>query len=53
MDRIAKMMGFEDAAEMNRLVAQADISTPEKLAAFERWKEEDGTKAGLLALGGE
>lgn len=46
MDEIAKSMGFEDAAELHKLVA----SVPLWDARFEKWKHGDGTKAGLLAL---
>lgn len=50
LDSIAKDHGFESAGEMNRLVAGVDISTAEKFSAFERWRLEDGRKAGLLLL---
>ena len=50
-DTVARANGFESATEMNRLVATAKINTPERLAAFEAWRERDGTKGGLLALG--
>lgn len=46
-DRDAKTHGFDDAAEMFKLVASADISTPSALSAFEEWKANDGTKEGL------
>jgi hypothetical protein len=36
--------------ELLRMVARADISTPEKMAAFKRWQNDDGSKAGLAAL---
>jgi len=42
--------GFENRHEMRALIASADISTAEKLAAFKRWENEDGSKAGLLNL---
>ncbi len=32
------------------LVTEVDISTPERLAAFEDWKENDGSKEGLARL---
>ena len=50
MDEFAKLNGFEDWAEMSQLVSYADISTPEKLARFNNWKLNDGSKAGLLLL---
>jgi hypothetical protein len=49
-DAIARSLGFESAAEMHRLIAAADISTPVKWAQFRAWQSEDGTKAGLEAL---
>lgn len=52
-DEIAQALGFASAEEFHRMVANADISTPEKLAAFKAWQENDGTKAGLDALGVE
>lgn len=50
MEAFAKANGFSSSSEMFRLTATADISTPEKLARFKKWQEEDGTKAGLLSL---
>jgi hypothetical protein len=35
---------------MCRLVAAAQLDTPEDLAAFIRWRDTDGTKVGLLKL---
>ena len=49
-DEVAKSNGFSDAYELHRLVAQVDISTVEKMAAFKKWQRDDGTKAGLLRL---
>lgn len=45
-------LGFEDVQEFHRLVASADISTHEKFRAFKKWQDLDGSKRGLLALGG-
>lgn len=50
MDELARLNGFESAVEMNKLIAAVDISTPEKLQAFNTWKEGDGSKAGLQQL---
>ena len=50
MDELAREMGFIDFNEMARLTSHVDISTPEKLAAFNLWKNNDGTKYGLLCL---
>lgn len=46
----ARALGFESEAELHGLVCSRDIANPEGLAAFQRWKTEDGTKAGLLKL---
>ena len=50
MDDQLKELGFSSFTEWSKLVSNADISTPVKMAAFELWKNEDGTKEGLLAL---
>jgi hypothetical protein len=50
MEDLIKELGFESVQEYHRLVASADLSTAEKLKAFEAWKNEDGSKAGLLKL---
>lgn len=50
LDDFARLNGFEDAKEMNKLVASVDLSTPDKLKAFEDWKQYDGTKETLLQL---
>lgn len=44
-------LGFADAKEWHRMVSEADLSTPGLLQAFNEWKERDGTKSGLTALG--
>lgn len=49
MNVAAKLNGFKDSAEMYKLIASVDISTPAKLAAFTAWKE-DGRKSELLKL---
>ena len=48
--QMARDNGFEDLTEMNRLVASADITTPERYQAFLEWKAKDGTRAGLVKL---
>ena len=50
MDELFKQVGFESEIEFHRLVAAADLSTPEKVQAFKAWQNNDGTKAGLLKL---
>lgn len=49
-DEIAQALGFDSAAEFYNLIANADITTPEKLAAFKHWQTEDGTKDGLIKI---
>lgn len=50
MAAVVREKGFDDLDEFNRLVASADITTPERFAAFTEWKLKDGTKAGLMKL---
>jgi hypothetical protein len=50
VDELLKQLGFEGAAEFNRLIADVDLSTAAKITAFKRWQDEDGSKAGLEAL---
>lgn len=49
-DKIAQSLGFADAREFFQMVANADISTPEKIEAFRRWQDESGNKSGLETL---
>lgn len=42
--------GFESIEEFNRMVALTNMSTDEKIKAFEDWQKNDGTKEGLLKL---
>lgn len=50
MEELLKELGFDNINEFNKLVASADLSSPEKLDAFKLWKEKDGSKEGLLKL---
>ncbi|MGV6816151.1 MAG: hypothetical protein ACWA44_02640 [Thiotrichales bacterium] len=50
MEDLVKELGFESVQEYHKLVSTADISTVEKMVAFEKWKKEDGSKEGLLKL---
>ena len=50
LEQLVIQLGFESLKEFNYLCGAVDISTPKKLAVFKRWQEDDGTKAGLLAL---
>jgi hypothetical protein len=43
-------LGFQDEQELAELVKETDLSTPARLAAFNKWKAHDGTKDGLIAL---
>jgi len=45
-----KLLGFESISEMNKLVANVDISNSVKLSAFKKWQMEDGSKQGLIKL---
>src|ERR1044071_7653107 len=50
MEELVKSLGFESEEEFHHLVSSADLSSPEKIAAFKRWQTEDGSKEGLLKL---
>lgn len=49
-DEMAQTLGFADAEEFHRMVANADMRSPAARAAFKDWQENDGTKAGLEKL---
>ena len=53
LEEFVKLLGFDSLHQYNKLVFTTDVSTPEKLAALEKWQEEDGTKEGLLRLRGQ
>ena len=50
LDNEAREAGFESIEEWHKLVSSIDISTPDKVIAFTKWKIEDGSKQGLLKL---
>lgn len=50
MEDIVKMMGFDSVGEFHKLNSSVDISTPTKMSEYVQWKDEDGTKEGLLKL---
>lgn len=50
MAEMAAAHGFESEQEFIALVYGADLSTPEKIAAFKMWQKLDGSKEGLLSL---
>lgn len=47
---LLKKAGFVSQEEFNTLVCKADISDPDKRAAFRRWQIHDATKKGLEDL---
>ena len=49
-DQIAQSLGFSDAKEFSQMVSDVDMSTDEKISAFKKWQDEDGTKEGILML---
>jgi hypothetical protein len=50
MEDFVKQMGFASSQEFNSLIASADLSSIEKIVAFKKWQNEDGSKTGLLKL---
>jgi len=50
MDMIAKANGFESSTEMQKLIMSIVIDTDEKYNKFIDWKENDGSKEGLMDL---
>ena len=50
MEEIVKQYGFDSLKEFNNMVANVDLGSPDKIVAFENWRENDGTKEGLLKL---
>jgi len=50
MDMIAKANGFESSVEMQKLIMSIVIDTDEKYNKFIDWKENDGSKEGLMDL---
>ena len=50
MKELVKQMGFESIEEFHKLNASADLSDPKKLKIYLDWRENDGTKEGLLKV---
>lgn len=50
IDTFIQQFGFKDNEEFNKLIAEIDISTQEKLSVFQNWQNNDGTKEGLSKL---
>ena len=48
LEKVARDHGFESEEEMHRLIASVELSS--QFAAFLKWRNTDGTKAGLLEL---
>ena len=50
MEFFVKAAGFNNEEEFHSLVANVDLSSTEKLVAFQEWQIKDGSKEGLLKL---
>ena len=50
MDEFIKVLGFESEKDFHSLMASVDIYTPTNMKRFLYWKENDGTKEGLLKV---
>ena len=50
MEEFVKDLGFENEKDFHSLMASVDISTPTNMQIFLDWKENDGTKDGLLKV---
>ena len=50
LDEMARTHGFTDDSEMCRLVSSIGLSDQVDEDEFLRWRDGDGTKAGLLGL---
>jgi len=50
MEEFVKQHGFDSLKEFNKLVANLDLSSMDKIVAFKEWQNNDGTKKGLLKL---
>ena len=51
MEELLKKLGFESFQEWTRLVANVPgLTDSKRLKAFEDWKENDGSKEGLMKL---
>ena len=50
LKELVKEMGFESEKEFHKMVANVDLSDPNKMKKFLEWKENDGTKQGLIKI---
>jgi len=46
----ARERGFKSAKEMRKLVTKVPLTTEIDRRCFAYWKENDGTKAGIMSL---
>ena len=50
MEEVVKQMGFNSEKEFNQMVASVDLTSLNKMQKFLEWRENDGTKTGLLKI---
>ena len=50
MEEIVKQMGFKSEKEFHKLVSSVDLTDTIKMQMFLQWKQNDGTKKGLLKV---
>lgn len=50
MEKIVKQYGFKSLKEFNKMIANVDLTSIDKIEAFKDWQNNDGTKKGLLKL---
>ena len=50
MEELIKILGFDSVEEFHKLNASPDLSDPKKMQMYLEWKENDGTKEGLLKV---
>ena len=48
MEEIVKQMGFKSEKEFHKLVSSVDLTDTINMQMFLQWKQNDGTKKGLL-----
>lgn len=50
MEEIVKELGFESEKEFHKMVSEVDLTDPSKMLKFLDWKQNDGTKQGLINI---
>ena len=50
LNKAAQNLGFSTHKEMQKMICEVSLSTPEWIAEFKHWQKYDGTKASLLKL---